>query len=50
MFSQKELIQLEYAIKYVLNDLDHNIDTDEDAKWHQELSRLLAEIQERQHG
>ena len=50
MFSQQQLIQLEYAIKYVLQDLEHDINSNEDIKWHRELCSLLATVQaEQQH-
>ena len=50
MFSQQQLIQLEYAIQYVLQDLEYDINTDEDAKWQRELRSLLAAVQaEQQH-
>jgi len=48
MFTQQQLIQLEYAIKYVLKDLEYDINTDEDAKWHRELCSLLATVQDSQ--
>ena len=44
MFSQNQLIQLEYAVKYVMKDLEYDIYTDEDAKWLGELHGLLATI------
>ena len=50
MFSQQQLIQLEYALKYVIKDLEYDINTDEDAKWHRELRGLLAAVEaEQQH-
>lgn len=50
MFNQKQLIQLEYALKYVIQDLDYEINTNEDAEWLRELHRLLATVQaEQQH-
>ena len=48
MFSQNQLIQLEYAVKYVMKDLEYDIYTDEDAKWLGELHGLLATIQAEQ--
>ena len=49
MFSQQQLIQLEYALKYVIGDLEYDINTDEDAKWLGELCSLLAAVQAEQH-
>ena len=50
MFSQNQLIQLEYALKYVIKDLEYDINTNEDAEWHRELCSLLATVQaEQQH-
>ena len=48
MFDQQQLIQLEYAIKYVLQDLEHDIKTREDAEWHRQLCGLLAHCQAEQ--
>ena len=48
MFSQQQLIQLEYALKYVIGDLEHAINTTEDARWLGELHGLLATIQAEQ--
>ena len=50
MFSQQQLIQLEYALKYVIKDLEYDIYTNEDAEWLGELCSLLATVQfEQQH-
>lgn len=48
MFSQKQLIQLEYALKYVLRDLEENINDHEDARGVGELHGLLATVQAEQ--
>ena len=50
MFNQKQLIQLEYALKYVIGDLEHAIQSTEDALWLGELHGILATVQaEQQH-
>ena len=49
MFSQHQLIQLEYALKYVIRDLEENIHDTADAKWLGELCELLATVQIEQH-
>lgn len=48
MFTQHQLIQLEYALKYVMKDLEYEIYTDEDAKWLGELHGLLATVEAEQ--
>ena len=48
MFSQQQLIQLEYALKYVIGDLEHAIESREDALWLGELHRLLATVEAEQ--
>ena len=49
MFSQQQLIQLEYALKYVIQDLETKIYDNADAKWLGELCGLLAAVQAEQH-
>mgnify|MGYP003349405676 CR=1 FL=1 len=50
MFSQQQLIQLEYALKYVLQDLEYDINATKDGQWRRELCDLLAAVQaEQQH-
>ena len=48
MFNQHQLIQLEYALKYVLQDLETKIYDNADAKWVGELHGLLATVQAEQ--
>ena len=48
MFDQQQLIQLEYALKYVIRDLETKIYDNADAKWLRELCGLLATVQDRQ--
>lgn len=48
MFTQHQLIQLEYALKYVLQDLEYDINAIKDGEWHRELCGLLATVQAEQ--
>ena len=48
MFTAQQLIQLEYALKYVLQDLQYDINSAKDGNWYRELCCLLATVQDRQ--
>ena len=40
-----ELITVEYALKYIIWELQNDINTDDDAKWLDELQSTLAKVQ-----